>query len=70
MTTEMIEFRKAVERLWATYDSCQKQYDEDETVNARLFDLNRYHRKEYWRPDNKYFQELCAVRENEEFDPE
>jgi hypothetical protein len=45
ITAEMIEFNKAVVRLWATYDRVQRQYYEDEPVNAGLLDLNRYYYK-------------------------
>lgn len=37
-TAEMIEFNKAVEQLWAMYDSCQKRFyvnESKENVNKR-----------------------------------
>ena len=43
ITTEMIEFTKSVERLWATHETCQKRFYEDEPVNAGQIDLNRHH---------------------------
>lgn len=45
-TIEMIEFNKAVERLWATYDSCQKRFYEDDPLNDGALDLNRHDYKE------------------------
>jgi len=53
ITTEMIEFNKAVERLWATYDSCQKRFYEDNPLNAGPSDFNRYNYKATWGQDNK-----------------
>jgi hypothetical protein len=44
-TIEMVEFNKAVERLWATYDRVQYQYCRDEHTDTREFDLNRRYDK-------------------------
>lgn len=43
ITIEMIEFNKAVERLWATYDRVQTQYCKDEHADMGVFDLNRWY---------------------------
>lgn len=45
IATEMIEFNKAVEQLWATYDRAQKEYYEDETAHTTFFHFIRTHNK-------------------------
>lgn len=42
---EMIEFNKEVERLWATYDRVQYQYDKDAHADTEAFDLYRRYYK-------------------------
>ncbi|MFO7568857.1 MAG: hypothetical protein R6W75_03585 [Smithellaceae bacterium] len=42
MTTEMIEFLKSVEQLWASCESLQQRFYEDEPANAKHIHTMRY----------------------------